>query len=189
MDPFFQAKYKQPHLNSPYIEDINRTYYKGPKVPQRNSKTFERALAYREQEKHRIEAVVRENEDLWRQIADYDAVAKRAEDHIRKQSSTILALNSKLRASDVANTSRNRGSGTSSEHSVQSVEGGSERSAADVPGEVLRTPVPDSRGQASEHIDEGRQAVGAGESTGESVQIRAGDGDSSADAEGGVRSE
>ena len=159
MDPFFKAKYKQPQQSSPYIEDINRTYYKGPKVPPRDSKAFEKALAYREQEKHRIEAVVRENEDLWKQIADYDAVAKRAEDHIRKQSSTILALNSKLRASDVANTSRDRSSGTSSKHPVQSVEGRSEGSAADVPGEVLRTPVPDSRGQASEHVDEGRQGV------------------------------
>jgi hypothetical protein len=105
--------------------------------------------------------VVKENEDLWRQVADYDAIAKRAGDHIRKHSGTILALNSKLKASDVAGTctSRGRGSGNSGKHPVQSVEERSEGGAADVPGEVLPTPVPDSRGQANEHVDEGRQSV------------------------------
>jgi hypothetical protein len=188
MDPFFQARFKRPQSN-PYIEDINRTYYKGG-VPPRDNESFKRALEYREQEKNRIEAVVKENEGLWRQIADYDAIAKRAGDHIRKQSHTILALNSKLKASDVAGTSRDRGSGNNGKHPVQSVEERSEGCAADVPGEVLRTPVPDSRGQANEHVDEGRQTVGAGGSTGGvAVPIRDGDGDPSADAKSGVPSE
>ena len=135
------------------MQDIHRTLYK---LPAPRSDSYDKALAFREREKASVAAIVNENETL---RTEFTALAKRASQELRKQKQLIDELNSKLRTSDVANTSRVRSSGTSSEHPVQSVEGRSEGGAADVPGEVLPTPVPDSRGQASEHVDEGRQGV------------------------------
>jgi hypothetical protein len=184
-DKFFQARGDHTAGRStPYLQDLHSTLYK---LPAPRSGSYEKALAFRQHEKASVEAIVNENEIL---RTEFTALAKRATQELRKQKQLIGELNSKLKASDVAGTSRDRGSGNNGKHPVQSVEERSEGCAADVPGEVLRTPVPDSRGQANEHVDEGRQTVGAGGSTGGvAVPIRDGDGDPSADAKSGVPSE
>lgn len=116
-----------------------------------------------------LEATADENEQLRARVAHFDELSRQAAGVIRRQNSTLTTLYSNLQAVNASNSSRSGGGGTSSKH-VEPVKERSEGSAADVPGEVLPTDVPDSRGLSEEHADEGRQTEGG-------------------DTEGGVRSE
>lgn len=185
VDPFLRNK--QSEKLSPYMQDILSTNYR---LPDRKSQSYEDALAFREREKAMIEATASENESLRKQIAQFHDLSSRAAEVIRNQSSAITALNSKVKAFDVANTSSDGSSRSRSKDPSQSVKGSGERSSDDVPGEVLPASVPDSRGQGSEHSDEGRQGVEATGSEGPSdVGVRDSNVSSEHGPEDGVRSE
>ena len=64
MDPFLQKKYGM--VGRDYIADIHRTY----KTPIK-SNTFEKALAFRENEKARVDALVAENKELSKRCESY----------------------------------------------------------------------------------------------------------------------
>ena len=159
MDPYFRAKYSSNKTKSSYLEDINRTYYK-TSVPPRKSESYDRAVAYRKREKDQIAAVLQENGELWDKVNNYESVAQRVRDYINGQTELISELNSKLEAYNVGSNSGSGSSGNDSKRTLQPSEERGEGSTADVPGEVLPTDVPDTRGQTTEHPDEGRQGGG-----------------------------
>ena len=159
-DPFFRARAKG---HTPYMDDVNQTY---KKLPKRNQKAFDAAMLYREREKAKMYAMAEENEYLRNKLSSLALqttdVLKQQQDRLIKQQSNIEQLNSKLKTA----TDGSRARITSSDgvdgalpalgSSTESGEG----RTIDVSGAVLQPDVPDTRGQADEHTDEGRQSDG-----------------------------
>ena len=156
MDPFFQKKYKIGHN---YLADVHRTY--NHKIP---NETFDRALKFREDEQRRIDALVAENESLRRTAAQREISDMRFS-KILDETRTRL---SKVRVKYGSSADRgddSSGSGQLPPTQTSTSEGNGDRDR-ELPGQVLPThSAPDSRGQGSEHTDEGRPPATDGDRT------------------------
>ena len=160
-----------------YLESLHRQSGKG--VPQRNDAEFDKALEFRRREKQHYAAMMQENEKLRHLLQQ----ATRDHDRLLSDSSEVMSAWGKAR-SKIKELEEKQLSKSVTQHVVASSSGqhsssvdvlptnpsGDERTtprdggegrgtgcADEVPGEVLPTDVPDSRGKASEHGNERRQ--------------------------------
>lgn len=183
MDPFFAAQARHKGGNSlrwgkqpGYVEDIYRTY---TKMPSRDPNTFERALQYREKELSQWADVKKSNEQLRSEKMKYEQMIDRTSRNLTSVTNQLKVMTeqySKLKAEHGrANSDSVGGDSRGSLPSDAGSERGrrgkdSESGLASVPREVLRTDVPDSSGQASEHGSKERR-VGRADTEGD-VPIR-----------------
>lgn len=110
-DPFFATR--TPHTK-PYLESLHRTY--GEPVgalPKRNDQAFQRALAFREQEKDKYKKMEEENRFL---AQEYSKIRMQSEE-MASETKRIQELYEKL-SKDLANNEQRSDRGTSSDGSV-----------------------------------------------------------------------
>lgn len=135
-----------------YLEDLARTFGQ-QRLPQRNNAQFERALKFRDEEKRKINALAQENELLRESNKRFE--------HLAEQASKALSLKSALNSKPIIDYERPTtcSSGCTSTGRENVVSSTNKKHTTEyVPGEILRSVIPNSRGQTSEHFNEGRQA-------------------------------
>lgn len=92
-----------------YMEEVGRTY---GKLPQRDSGEYDKALKFREEEKRRVAALADEHGELTLANRRLQAALNHRDDWIRKTSTKLEEINSKIKASHASSTSsRGRVSG------------------------------------------------------------------------------
>ena len=160
-----------------YLESLHRTY--GKPLPKRDDGQFERALEFRMREKEEHAKTQQENDHLryllQRARQDHDQLLSDASDVMSAWDSSISKLKEYERRFQLSNTVKedaevhttsgssnlvheHKDASRSTDASVSSArKGRSKGRDNEVPGEVLSADVPDTRGHAEEHADEGRQ--------------------------------
>ena len=155
MDPFLARKYNQQSM--PYLADVHKTYNKNIPTP-----TFERAIQFREKERAQIDAVLAENEELRGQVGSITKAlhrAKHGNPNIWASVDWDSVFNSNRVTYGSSSASRTDSSSVVRVSPDEAAASSDAQRSGDLSGEVLPSVgVHDSRGQASEHSDEGRSS-------------------------------
>ena len=185
MDPFFAAQARHRRNDGGvkwgqhpgYVEDVYRTY-KG-NLPKRDTAMFERALQFREKELAGHKRTREERDLLEQENGKYYDLLGRTSTNLAKVTDQLKVMTEQYSKLKLEHGRANSDSvGGDTRDGVPSDAGSergrrgkdSESGLASVPREVLRTDVPDSSGQASEHGSEERR-VGRADTEGD-VPIR-----------------
>ena len=170
MDPFFkmQKSGRAGGLHNSYMEDISRTYGKNISgLAPRKSGTYEKALQYRQKEKDHYASL----EQRLRDVTYYGVAQSKLHDATLVELDSLREKLSKLEAEHERATTRRDDRTADGGVRVQPEQLEQPREERPLHGEVLPADgVPDPRGQASEHGDEGRRT--GGDDTAGSVEQR-----------------
>ena len=142
-----------------YMEDAMRARGQLPNRP--DPVKLDNAIKHFASTKHRINDLEKENSKLKSDLDAMNRIAGEATQTLSSQRKYIDALNSKQAVKQhVYPATRGNGSirygGNDNVSAIVSQSG--KRSTDEMPGEVLPTSVPDTRGSTSEYTDEGRQS-------------------------------
>eukprot|EP00966_Prymnesium_polylepis_P218762 5062617-Prymnesium_polylepis.2 len=166
-----------------YLESLHRTYQ--IPLPRRDDGAFERALQFRTEEKDFYSRLQQENEQLRHRLGKLENTFSNLEQH----SNTLLQFYNDTKTSSKAKVVETDGDGKSAADSARGSRsdakpvhdgatgpsgrnGRGEGRADEVPGEVLPPKLPDTSGQADQHLGDGPkpgQGDESGRATAESV--------------------
>ncbi len=155
-------------MHNSYLEDISRTYGKNlSALAPRKSDTYEKALTFRQKEKEHYARMERDNVAL----TDYGLYQKQMHRQTLAELESLREKLSKLEAEHERATSRRDDRTADGGVRVQQEQLEQPREERPLHVPVLPADgVPDPRGQASEHGDEGRRT--GGDDTAGSVEQR-----------------